>query len=343
MPAAAAAADADARARLLAPALARTAAAGMTAAGLAAVGETVTAVASSAGSRRAFAATHARLDIIALDGPAAARVGHFAAALDAVQTRSDALAVEACERAARGRDPIELPPGAYDVVLEPAAVAELLEWLALTSLGARAVEDGTSCLAGRAGERITGPVTVYDDARTGEAGCPTAPFDAEGTPRTRVVLLDGGVARAPVHDRASAAAAGVASTGHAPPLDEDLFDSGPVPQHLHLGAGDDDTAALLGRVERGLWVSRFHYVNGLLDTRRALMTGMTRDGLFLVENGQLGRGVRNLRWTEALLEALGRTGGVTRARQVVPAGLGPSVLVCPTVLVRGWRFTGASK
>ena len=90
-------------------------------------------------------------------------------------------------------------------------------------------------------------------------------------------------------------------------------------------------------------MARFHYVNGLLDTRRALMTGMTRDGLFLIENGRVGRAVRNLRWTESLLDALGRSGGRTRAREVVASGLSESVSVAPSLLVRGWRFTGKSR
>jgi predicted Zn-dependent protease len=336
-------AGAGARAHLIAPAFAATAPLGLTAAGLAVTTSGEAVVATSAGCRLASRFTSARLDVVATDGTTAARASRFADGIGALERAAPELAAQACERALAWRDPIELPPGAYDVILEPAAVAELLEWLALTSLGARAVDDGSSFLAGRAGERVSGPVTLYDDALAGEDGCPRQPFDAEGTLKQRVVFLDGGVARGPVHDLGTAARDRVRSTGHASPLGDDLFEGGPIPQHLHLGAGTDDVAALLGRVERGLWVSRFHYVNGLVDTRRALMTGMTRDGLFLVENGRLGRGVRNLRWTESLLEALTRLDGITRTRQVVAAGMSESVAVCPTLLIRGWRFTGTSR
>ena len=336
--AATAAADAGARAKLIEPAFREAGLAGLTAAGLAATTASTIAVVSSAGCRRAVRTTSARLDLMAACGEASSRVSRYATQLATVAAAADELAHKACERAARARDPIVLPPGAYDVILEPAAVAELLEWLALTSLGARGLEDGSSCLAGRAGQRITGAVTLSDDALSGDGGCPTLPFDSEGTPKQRVTFLDGGIARAPVNDLASAARAGVAPTGHAPPLGDDLFDGGPVPLHLHLAAGSDDDDALLQRVERGLWVTRFHYVNGLLDTRRALMTGMTRDGLFLVENGRLGRPVRNLRWTESLLEALERLAGTTRARHLHAAGLSDSLFLCPTLLIRGWRF-----
>jgi predicted Zn-dependent protease len=344
---AAAGADAATRAQLIAPAFAASARARLGAAGLAAVSTTTVAVATSAGCRRAHRFTLAKLDVIAseagIDG-ASGRSSRVAVALQPLVDNAVALAVDAVERAARSRDAALVDPGAYDVVLEPPAVAELLEWLSITSLGARAVADGSSALAGRRGERITGgQVTVYDDALAGEQGCPTLPFDAEGTPRRRLAFIDGGVAGEPAHDRASAAQAGTRSTGHAPPIGDELLEEGPTPQHLHLAAGADDLAALIGRVERGLLVSRFHYVNGLLDTRRALMTGMTRDGLWLIENGRLGRAVRNLRWTESLLEAWLRLDGVTHARRLMTGSLNDTCFVCPTLLVRGWRFTGQSR
>ncbi len=331
-------ADASARAALVEPAFRAATRAGLSAAGLAVLTDSTLAVATRAGCRRSFRSTAARLDVIAADGNASARASRCATAIANLPAAE--VAAEACEGALRGRDPIELPPGAYDVILEPAAVAEVLEWLALTSFGARAIEEGSSCLAGRLGQRITGPITIYDDALSGDGGCPTLPFDAEGTPTRKVSFLSGGVAGGPVYDRASAARAGVEPTGHSPPLADDLFDGGAVPTHLHIAPGPDDTDALLARVERGLWVTRFHYVNGLLDTRRALMTGMTRDGLHLIENGKRTRPVRNLRWTESVLDAFTRLAGTTRTRQLIAAGLSDSVFVCPTLLLRAWTFTG---
>lgn len=333
--------DAAARAAAIAPAFAACARAGMTAAGSCSTGVTTVAVATSAGARRLYRGTRARFDLIASDGAASGRRSRDGRAWSAVRADHDALVDDAVARAARSRAPSPLAPGAYDVVLEPHAVAELLEWLALTSLGARAVEDGSSALAGRIGEALTGgALTIYDDALGGEDGCPTAPFDAEGTPRRRVVCLDGGVARAVVHDRATAAAMQAESTGHAPPIGDELFDSGPMPQHLMLAAGDATVEELIARVDRGLLVSRFHYVNGLLDTRRALMTGMTRDGLWRIEGGRVTGPVANQRWTESLLDAGRRIDGVTRKRELVAGGLSECWFVCPTVLVRGWKFSG---
>jgi len=336
-----AAVDAAERARLIAPAFAACARAGWTAAGSCAAGETTLAVATSAGAARVHRYTRARFDLIAGDGRIAGRRSRDGRAWSAVATDHDALVDDAVARASRSRDPAPLPPGEYDVILEPHAVAELCEWLAVTAFGARNVEDGSSPLAGRIGEALTGPaVTIYDDALAGEDGAPTAPFDAEGTPRRRVTFLDGGVAREVVHDRASAALAGTRSTGHAPPIGDELFDGGPVPQHLMLAPGDASVEELIARVDRGLYVARFHYVNGLLDTRRALMTGMTRDGLWRIEGGKLAGPVANQRWTESFLEAGRRIGGISWDRALVAGGLSECWFVCPTLLVRGWKFSG---
>src|SRR5262249_18442901 len=145
------------------------------------------------------------------------------------------LAEEAVARAARARDPIELAPGSFDVILEPQAVAELLEWLAFTSFGARSVEDGSSCLSGRAGQRITGPITIVDEAGPGDEGAPWQPFEAEGTSAKRLMLIARGIAGTAAHDRASAARANTTPTGHAGPVADELSaEVGPIPMHLQL-------------------------------------------------------------------------------------------------------------
>jgi PmbA protein len=143
-----------------------------------------------------------------------------------------------------------------------------------------------------------------------------------------------------VHDRTSAALAKTRSTGHAPPIGDELFDGGPVPQHLMLAGGDATVDELIARTGRGLYVSRFHYVNGLIDTRRALMTGMTRDGLWRIEDGRIAGPVANQRWTASFLDAGRRVDGISRARALIAGGLSECWFVCPTILVRGWKFSG---
>jgi predicted Zn-dependent protease len=196
------------------------------------------------------------------------------------------------------------------------------------------------------GERITGEAVdlvedpLDDDPALG-FGCP---FDREGTWRRRVPLVEGGVARAALYDRTYAARMGAVSTGSAQL--PSLGSAGGVgATSLMLGSG---TAAsvdeLIAGVDRGLYVCRLHYVNGLLEPRRAVMTGLTRDGCFLVEKGKITRAVGNLRFTDSLLEGLARADAMTRARKAVPTGWSDAgAFVAPAVRIRGWRFNGRSQ
>ena len=173
-----------------------------------------------------------------------------------------------------------------------------------------------------------------------------APFDAEGVPRRRVAVIERGVGGRPLVDLHSAArlADERGSTGHAQPLGEDLTE-GPLPANLVLEPGDRSEEELVAGVERGLWVTRFHYVNGLLDTRRATMTGMTRDGTFMIEDGKVGRAVRNLRFTDGILDALStRLGGIGRDLHARPAHwTSGGVYLAPAVHLRRFHFTGKSR
>jgi len=333
-------ADAVARAQLLDGVLEEVSGHGLDAAGLVMTGDQQLAVATSTGCRRSFRRTEARLDVIAaLRGQAAsdgasARAGAMFGSWAELAARAPSVAADARHTAEASRSPVAVPPGEHDVLLEPSAVAEVLEWLALIGFGARAVEDGSTFLSPTL---EAGRVTLYDDPLAGEDGCPTLPFDAEGTPKRRVVLLDAGRAGQAASDRLTTDDASML-TGHAASIVDEISESGAVPQHLHWAAGTDEVADLEARLGKGLLVRRFHYVNGLLDTRRALMTGMTRDGLFSVADGKR-TAARNLRWTEPILSAFSRVEGVSRERRVVSSGLSASVFVCPWVLIRGWHFT----
>jgi len=257
----------------------------------------------------------------------------------------DAVATAAADIAAASSAPVDVEPGRYDVVLAPAAVAELLEWMALASFHGLSVLDGTSLLAGRNGERVFDPrISIADDADGG------LPFDTEGRPRQPVSLVEGGVAGPPTTDRLAAlrlANRGIgdgASTGHACAVD--TSDPEPVPGHLAMAAGNATVDDLIAGIDRGIYVTRLHYVNGLLDTRAATMTGMTRDGAFLIEGGKRGAAVHNLRFTDSLLSAWSeeRLLGVSAHRQRIPSFWMPAATVlAPAVAVRGFHFTGRSR
>ncbi len=297
------------------------------------------AVASTNGMRQHYDGTDVFLSIFAVgeDGESGSQSG-YAVSIDDVDP--EAIARMAVDKCIAAKDPVGIEPGEIDVILEPRATAEVMSWLEFTAFGAKQVQEGQSFMAGRIGEKLMhDTITIYDDG-TDPAGVPI-PFDFEGVPKKKVVLIENGVVRGPVYDTTTAKKDGVASTGHAGVA---TFRGGPGPSNLFIAPGTDTLDDLLSRVKRGLLVSRFHYLNGLLDTRKALFTGMTRDGTFLIEDGKIVGAVKNLRFTDSMLRAYGNVDGVTAERQTVGQNWGGiASTTVPTILVRDFKFTGATE
>lgn len=215
----------------------------------------------------------------------------------------DIDSVRLAERAARkvdlGRNPIDVDPGDYAVVLEPAATATLVEFLCYIAFNGKEIAEGRSPLSGRLGQQVCDPrVTILDDALS--PYLPGLPFDFEGVPKRRLPLIDRGVAASAVHDLATANAAGVESTGHGLPAPNP---EGGFPLHPVMEPGQASYDDLVAGLDRGLVVTRFHYTN-IVNPMETTITGMTRDGTFLVEDGRIVAGIRNLRFTESILGAL---------------------------------------
>jgi len=253
---------------------------------------------------------------------------------------SEGLLERATKFCRMNENPKEIPLGKQDVLLEPEAVAELLEWLGYIGFGAKQVMERTSFMAGRIGERLMGrSISICDDGADPEGLA--VPFDYEGVPKQRIALVDQGIASGIVYDSQFAKLHRRASTGHAGSYDQ--FE-GPLPSNLFLAAGDTPKEELLKKMGRGLWISRFHYVNGLLKTHEALMTGLTRDGTFLVQKGKIVGAVKNLRFTHSILEAFSNVVAVSKERRLVadPAQ-GLSAAVCPALLIKNFTFTGQTR
>jgi len=230
---------------------------------------------------------------------------------------------------------VSLDVGRYDVVLEPHAVAELLEWMCGIAFTAQSVEDGTSFLKGDPGAQVTGSnITLFDDAsRPFGLGLSTL-FDGEGKRPERVTFIDQGRSGDVVYSAASAARKGCASTGHSD------GSGGEQINHLHMLGGTNTLSELVGGLERGIWVNRFHYVNGLLDPPKATMTGLTRDACLYVEDGQPVGGFATMRFTESILEAFSRCDGLTELLTAVSSGWRDGgALVVPALLLRDFHFT----
>ncbi len=253
---------------------------------------------------------------------------------------ADALAEKAIEKCLRGKNPVEVKPGKWTIVLEPQAVADLFTWLGFTAFTANALREGHSFLCGRMGERSMGEqVTVYDDGLD-PAGIPL-PFDFEGVPKKRVTLMEKGVGRAVCHDRLTAGRDGVESTAHATPPGRGS--EGAAPLNLFVAGGDSSIGEMIASTEKGLLITRWHYLNGLIQPREAVFTGMTRDGTFLIENGELGRGIKNMRFTESIVGAFSRIQAVSRERKLAGATWSPfGSYVTPALKIEGFTFSDAT-
>ncbi len=303
---------------------------GQTAAGACSAAVTMRAVANSPGIRACAETTSANLRMIFAAADSSGYAEQRAEAASELAPR--ALAELAADTARRTAGPREVEAGRWDVILHPAAVADMLLLLASSAFNSLAWHEGRSPLCGRMGDRVCDEsVTVWDDALDPRGL--REPFDWEGVPTRRVELLTRGVAAGLVHDTRTAALQDARSTGHATPPSSGL---GPVPAHLFMQPGEADVEEMIAAIERGLVVTRFHYTN-LVDPRQATFTGMTRDGTFLIEGGEVVGGVRNLRFTESILDALSRVTMI--GRQGVLCGRA----WVPAVAIEGFRFTGVTE
>jgi len=328
----------EGRAREVGRAVARTMSAGLDGAGIYETGHGsigdygeigALAIANTQGLFAYHTETSATFSISALRGTEsgwAQADSHSAADID-----GDALAGRAVEKALRSRGPAAWDPGAYDVVLEPAAVSDLLQEMNYLSFGALALQEGRSFLQGKIGSKVLGEnITLRDDPyHPLHRG---SPFDGEGVPTLPVTIIERGVARSAVHDRRSAAKEGRESTGHGLAYPNTF---GPVARSLVLDGGEETLEALIGGVDRGLLVTRVWYTN-VVEPKNVTVTGMTRDGLFAIEHGRVTHAVRNFRFNQSIVSMLQRIDGMTPSART-------GATVCPALRVRGFRMSSATE
>jgi predicted Zn-dependent protease len=267
--------------------------------------------------------------------------GHAArVSKDAGDIDGDEVAQEAVDKALRGVSPAQVEPGEYEVILEPYAVCDLLDFFSWLSFGALPFLEKRSFMSGRIGERVMGEnISIWDDGLDA-AGLP-AGFDYEGVPKQRVELITDGVAKGIVWDtyyagKASKTGAEAHSTGHALPAGATI---GPLALHLYMGTGDATTDEMIKNTKRGLWVSRFWYTR-TVHPLNVVATGMTRDGTFLIEDGKIVGPVASMRFTQGYVDALNHVDAVGREAMLV---LGESgIRSVPALKIANWNFTGVS-
>ena len=290
------------------------------------------AVVSSRGARAYHAGTSAGLIINTMSGSSAGWAKGGGWRLSDMDT--EALGKEAVSKAVDGRDPVAIEPGRYPVVLDTYAVDDILEALSLYGMGAQAVQEGRSWMNDLIGTQVMSPnVTVWDDGSSPH-GWPV-PFDAEGMPRRRVDIITGGVVNTPVHNSYTAGKEDIVSTGH-----QAYFTGGPIASNLFMQEGDSSLQELIGSTERGIYITRFFYTR-LAHNKGCVMTGMTRDGTFMIENGQITHPVKDLRFTQSYVEALAGVELVGSESKLVLNEVGFATRV-PALKLSSFNFTGVT-
>ena len=306
---------------------------GQVAAGIFSAGQSQHLIGNSRALFAAYRQTEAEFSVTMQDESAASWAKANSGSVSKIDPQS--LAARASDKARMAKDPVELSPGRYTVILEPAAALDLVGFL-FYDFAATALEDQRSCLNKRMGKQLFGKnISIVDDVfHPQQMG---APFDGEGMPRQRVSLVEKGIPKNLVYSRASAQKARKIPTGHGFGLPNEY---GEAPMNLVFGGGDSSLEEMVAGTDRGLLVTRVWYIREV-DPYEKIMTGMTRDGLFLVENGKVASAVRNFRFNQSLIELLQNVQEIAPSLRTTAEEA--FEMVVPAMKVNGFHFTEPTK
>ena len=319
----------------------------LTAAGIYSSSETLEATANSRGVFAFHRQTSAEVSITMLAGDSSG--WQKANSPDVRNVNPVALAEIAAEKTRQSAHPRELAPGKHTVILEPAAVLDLVGFM-FWDWGGLAILDQRSFLNNRVGTQLFGAnINIIDNVdHPLQSG---APFDGEGVRRQRVQLVENGVVRNLVYARASAAqmktsehagkVGDVRPTGHGFPLPNEM---GEAPMNVVFeparNANQKTIDQMIASTERGVLVTRLWYIREV-DPYEKILTGMTRDGTFYVENGKVQYGIRNFRFNESLIHMLSNVDEMSTP--VRSSGEESFDMVVPAMKVRDFNFTEVTK
>jgi len=225
------------------------------------------------------------------------------------------------ETAFKNVEQIEIEPGVYTVILSPEAVAEILNYAGYTAFNGKMIMEGKSFVCHNQGKGIfPGTITVSDDPFD-ELTMPI-PFDLVGYPREKIDLIKGGVIKDGVYDHLTALKYNRKCTGNTLPPEHASF--GALPFNLVMKEGSNSVEEMISSTKKGIYVSRFHYVN-VLNPMSVQLTGMTRDGTFLIEDGKLGRAIKNMRFNTSVVDMLKAVDMISKERHTKPGFIGSTV------------------
>ncbi|MEW6482771.1 MAG: TldD/PmbA family protein [bacterium] len=248
------------------------------------------------------------------------------------------LGNEAIEKAISSINPKEIGPGEYEVILEPPAVADLLLFLGLVGFGALSFQEKRSFMCGNMGKKIMGEnITIWDD------GCDPQgtgmPFDFEGVSKEKVIFIENGIAKNICYDSYTANRENTLSTGHSLPQPNT---TGPIPTNLFMKEGNSSKEEIIKNTKKGILITRFHYTN-VIEPMRAVITGMTRDGTFFIENGKVSYPIKNMRFTQSIIDGLSNVSFISKERRLSSEGMIIEFLsscYVPTIKIEKFNFTG---
>jgi PmbA protein len=307
---------------------------GLNASGAFSCGSGELAIANNKGLFAYHAATNADFQTVVMSDDSSSRTQLSSWRVGEIPVTS--LGIEAIDKAEKGRKPRDIEPGNYTVILDHYVTEDLLNSLNFYGMGAQAVLEGRSWMNDRIGEKaMSERISIWDDGLDLH-GIPQ-PFDFEGTPKQRVDLVTQGIVKQPVHDRYTAQKSGIQSTGHA--LPPTMRSYSPIATNLFMATGEHTLEEMIATTDRGLYINRFWYTR-LVHPRDCVITGMTRDGVFLIENGELAYPVKNLRFTQSYVSALADVEAVEKENYLILSEFGRFAVRVPALKIRNFTFTG---
>lgn len=241
---------------------------------------------------------------------------------------------EAINKAEESKNPVEIDPGKYDVILEEEAVGDLVSYLAYMGFGGKHFHEEISFVSGGLGKKVLGNnITIFDDPFQPEGL--SSSFDLEGYPKERICLVDKGVIKNIVYDTYTGGKYNKKPTGHS----TSSYSFGPIPLNMIFKPGNYSKTEMIKSIKKGILITRFHYSN-VHHHKKLNMTGMTKDGTFLIENGKVTKPIKNMRFTQSIVEALNNVEMIGKRQKLIDS-IGTHLV--PILKINNFNFTSKTE
>ena len=230
-------------------------------------------------------------------------------------------------------DQVEIEPGIYTVILSPEAVASILDYTGYTTFNGKLIAEGKSFYSANRRKKIFPEIITILDDPLDEFTLPI-PFDFAGYPREKIYLIKDGVIIDGVYDHLTALKYNLKCTANT--LPPESASMGAIPFNLAMKGGEDNVRDIISNTKKGVYITRFHYVN-VLNPMSVQLTGMTRDGTFLIEDGKMIRAIKNMRFNTSVIDMLKAVDMISKERQTKKGFVGP--VVAPYLRTKNFTFS----